>query len=77
MGRVAVRSHFLLWLVVSLVKRGLWEARVDLVRRNREWGVEGVIRRVEGDIRGRVRREMRQWGQHAALERWKGGLGLI
>ena len=78
-GRVAggVRSRFLLWLVVSLVKRGLWEARVDLVRRNREWGVEGVIRRVEGDIRRRVWREMRKWGQHAALERWKGGLGLI
>ena len=39
-------------------------------------GVEGIVRRVEGDLRGRMEREERKWGKHAARERWKGGLGL-
>ncbi|CAB1349446.1 unnamed protein product [Coregonus sp. 'balchen'] len=37
---------------------------------------EGIVRRVEQNLRGRMKREERKWGQHAARERWKGGLGL-
>ncbi|CAB1340571.1 unnamed protein product, partial [Coregonus sp. 'balchen'] len=48
----------------------------NMVKTGRDWGVEGVVRRVEGDLRGRMKREERKWGQHAARERWKGGLGL-
>ena len=33
------QTGFLLWLVVSLGKRGLWLARQDLVQRNRDSGV--------------------------------------
>ena len=70
------RDRFLLWLLMSLFKRGLWEARQNMVKTGRDWGVEGIVRRVEGDLRGRMKREERKWGQHAARERWKGGLGL-
>lgn len=71
------RDHFLLWLLISLFKKGLWDARQGLVKSGADWGVEGIVRRVEGDLRGRIRREERKWGHHAALERWKGGLGLV
>ena len=71
------RTRFLLWLIMSLCKRGLWLAREDLVKYNRDWGAEGVVRRVEGDLVGRIKREMEKWGHHAALERWKGGMGLL
>ncbi|KAJ3591978.1 hypothetical protein NHX12_007108 [Muraenolepis orangiensis] len=49
----------------------------DLVSRNRDSGAEGVIRRVEAEVKGRVRRDIEKWGKHAALERWKGGFGWI
>ena len=70
------RDRFLLWLLMSLFKKGLWEARKNFVKTGRDWGVEGIVRRVEGDLRGRMKREERKWGKHAARERWKGGLGL-
>uniref|UniRef100_A0A8K9V1F6 Reverse transcriptase domain-containing protein n=1 Tax=Oncorhynchus mykiss TaxID=8022 RepID=A0A8K9V1F6_ONCMY len=70
------RDRFLLWLLMSLFKKGLWEARQNLVKTGRDWGVEGIVRRVEGDLRGKMKREERKWGKHAARERWKGGLGL-
>ena len=70
------RGRFLLWLIISIIKRCLWLARQDLVQRNRDWGVEGVVRRMEGDLVGRIKWDIEKWGYHAALERWKGGLGL-
>lgn len=69
------RGKFLIWLIMSLIKRGLWLARQDLVGKNRDGGVEGVIRRVEMNVKGRIERDTERWGKHAALERWKGGLG--
>ncbi|CAB1348842.1 unnamed protein product [Coregonus sp. 'balchen'] len=71
-----VRDRFLLWLLISLFKRGLWEARQKMERTGREGGVEGIVRRVEQNLRGRMKRKERKWGQNAARERWKGGLGL-
>ncbi|KAK9543285.1 hypothetical protein VZT92_001076 [Zoarces viviparus] len=68
-------KHFLTWLIISLVKRSLWVARQDLVGKNRESRLEGVLKRVELDIKGRIERDIRKWGKHAALERWKGGFG--
>ncbi|CAB1323375.1 unnamed protein product, partial [Coregonus sp. 'balchen'] len=75
-ARGAVRDRFLLWLLISLFKRGLWGARQKMERTGREGGVEGIVRRVEQNLRGIMKREERKWGQHAARERWKGGLGL-
>ena len=68
-------TMFLTWLIISLVKRGLWTARQDLVGKNKDSSVEGVVSRVELEIKGRVERDIRKWGKHAALERWKGGVG--
>ena len=70
------RGRFLIWLIISIIKRNLWLARKDLVERNRDWGVEGVVRRMEGDLVQRIKWDVEKWGYHAALERWKGGLGL-
>lgn len=69
------RTMVLTWLIVSLVKRGLWRARQDLVN-NKEVSVEGVVKRIELELKGRIMMDIRKWGKHAALERWKGGLGL-
>ncbi|KAI4793354.1 hypothetical protein KUCAC02_032784 [Chaenocephalus aceratus] len=38
---------------------------------------KGVIGKVRADMKGRMERDILKWGQHAALERWKGGLGLV
>ncbi|CAB1325345.1 unnamed protein product [Coregonus sp. 'balchen'] len=76
-ARGTVRDRFLLWLLISLFKQGLWEARQKLERTGGEGGVEGIVRRVERNLRGRMKGEEKKWGQHAARERWKGGLGLV
>lgn len=47
------------------------------MKRNRDSGVEGVIRRVEVDIKGRIKRDILKWGKYVVLERWKGGFGWI
>ena len=71
------KSRFLLWLTISLLKRGMWLARQDLVQHNRDWGAEGVVRRVVGDLVGRMKWDMEKLGNDAAMEKWKGGLGLM
>ncbi|CAB1347396.1 unnamed protein product [Coregonus sp. 'balchen'] len=76
-ARGTVRDRFLLWLLISLFKRGLWEARQKMERTGREGGVEGIVRRVEQNLRGRMKREERKWGQHAARERWRGCLSVV
>ena len=71
------RETFLLWLVISLAKRELWRARLDLVRSGKDGGVEGVYRAVVGLVERRVVMGVRRWGHHAARERWKGLFGLV
>ena len=71
------KSRFLLWFTISLLKRGMWLARQDLVQHNRDWGAEGVVRRVVGDLVGRIKWDMEKLGNDAAMEKWKGGLGLL
>lgn len=71
------RAKLLVWLVISLLKKGIWEKRRELVRAGRAWGVEGIVRRVEGELKSRIRWDIKRWGQHTALEHWKGGLGLV
>ena len=64
-----------MWTIVSLTKRFLWLARQELTKSNRESSVEGVVRRVQMEVKGRRERDIRKWGKHAALERWKGVCG--
>ncbi|CAB1334198.1 unnamed protein product [Coregonus sp. 'balchen'] len=59
-ARGTVRDRFLLWLLISLFKRGLWEARQKMERTGRDGGVEGIVRRVEQNLRGRMKREERK-----------------
>ncbi|KAJ4923532.1 hypothetical protein JOQ06_021598 [Pogonophryne albipinna] len=39
--------------------------------------IRGIIGKVRADMKGRMERDILKWGQHAAVERWKGGLGLV
>lgn len=63
---------FMLWLIISLVKKGLWEERQIVSRGKGKRSAEGVIRGVEADLRGRIKWDIQRWGKHAARERWKG-----
>ncbi|CAB1340743.1 unnamed protein product [Coregonus sp. 'balchen'] len=45
-ARGTVRDRFLLWLLISLFKQGLWEARQKMERTGREGGVEGIVSRI-------------------------------
>ncbi len=69
------KVDFLVWLIISLIKRSLWSARRELVNGKKDSGAEGVIRMVEADLKGRVERDIVKWGKHAALERWKINFG--
>jgi len=70
-------ASFPVWLVVSLLKRNLWLARQDVVKNKCCSSIRGIIGKVRADMKGRMERDILKWGQHAALERWKGGLGLV
>lgn len=76
-GVGAGKGKFPMWLIISWVKRNLWLARQELVQKNRETGVQGVMTRVVAEVMERIKRDIMRWGKHAALERWKGGLGLV
>ncbi|KAJ8335374.1 hypothetical protein SKAU_G00387160 [Synaphobranchus kaupii] len=65
------RKIFLWWLVVSLVKFGLWEARGLLVRHNAKRGVKRVVGKVRSELGRRVQWEVTSMGYHKAKERWK------
>lgn len=71
-GGVSGRVTFLRLFLVSLGKCGLWEARVQLLRSGVDLGVEGVVRRILWDLKGRMKRDVARHGYHAARERWKG-----
>ena len=65
------REGFLLWLLLSLGKAALWDARAVLVRSNVDWGVGGVVARVRGELGHMRKMEDDKYGYHAARERWK------
>lgn len=71
LGGVGKRVNFLVWLLISLVKKGLWDSRGVLIKSNVKGSVRGVVERVKGDIRRRVKWEVDKWGFNAAKERWK------
>ncbi|KAK1875554.1 putative ribonuclease H protein [Dissostichus eleginoides] len=70
-------AMFPVWLAVSLLKRHLWLARQDVVKNKCCSSIRGTVEKVKADMKGRMERDILKWGQHAALERWKGGLGLV
>lgn len=66
-GKVA----FMLWLIMSLVKKGIWEERQELIRGKGRRSAEGIVQGVEAELRGRIKWDVQRWGKHAAKERWK------
>ncbi|KAK2912183.1 hypothetical protein Q8A73_006296 [Channa argus] len=73
-----IRSGWgILWLLLSLYKRGLWLARQELVRNGVEWSTEGVAKGVEWEVTERMKWDVDKLGYHAAKEKWKGGFGLL
>ncbi|KAK2912193.1 hypothetical protein Q8A73_006306 [Channa argus] len=68
-----IRSGWgILWLLLSLYKRGLWLARQELVRNGVEWSTERVAKGVEWEVTERIRWDVDKLGYHAAKEKWKG-----
>ncbi|KAK2912199.1 hypothetical protein Q8A73_006312 [Channa argus] len=73
-----IRSGWgILWLLLSLYKRGLWLARQELVRNGVEWSTERVDKGVEWEVTERMKWDVDKLGYHAAKEKWKGGFGLL
>lgn len=66
-GKVA----FMIWLIMSLVKKGIWEERQELCRGRGRRLAEGIVWGVEDELRGRIKWDIQRWGKHAAKERWK------
>ncbi|KAK2873846.1 hypothetical protein Q8A73_024358 [Channa argus] len=73
-----IRSGWgILWLLLSLYKRGPWLVRQELVRSGVEWSTERVAKGVESEVTERIKWEVDKLGYHAAKEKWKGGFGLL
>ena len=68
------RSPFLsrMWLLVSVTKRELWNARTTLIRKGTNLDTEGMYRKICADLLFRMESDVIRWGYHAAKERWKG-----
>ncbi|KAJ8352354.1 hypothetical protein SKAU_G00238300 [Synaphobranchus kaupii] len=69
--RMRFKDWVLVLLVLSLIKKGLWDARCASVRSNVEVGVKGIMGCVRAELRWRFWVEERKWGYHAAKEKWK------
>ncbi|KAK2873855.1 hypothetical protein Q8A73_024367 [Channa argus] len=68
-----IRSGWgILWLLLSLYKRGPWLVRQELVRSGVEWSTERVAKGVESEVTERIKWEVDKLGYHAAKEKWKG-----
>jgi len=63
------KDVLLLWLIMSLIKKGLWEERKRIRRGKGKNSAEGLIRGVEAELKGRIRWDNQRWGKHAARER--------
>ncbi|KAJ8352352.1 hypothetical protein SKAU_G00238280 [Synaphobranchus kaupii] len=69
--RMRFKDWVLVLLVLSLIKKGLWDARCASVQSNVEVGVKGIMGCVRAELRWRFWVEERKWGYHAAKEKWK------
>lgn len=65
------REGFLLWLVLSVGKAALWDARAVLIKSNVNWRVGGVVAKIREEVVQMRRMEEDKYGYHAARERWK------
>ena len=61
----------MLWLVLSMGKVALWDARTALIKNNIDWQVGRVVARVRANLGCMRRMEEEKYGYHAARERWK------
>ena len=68
------RSPFLsrMWLLVSVTKRELWNARTSLIQKGTNLDTVGLYKKVCADLLFRMESDVIRWGYHAAKERWKG-----
>ncbi|KAJ8352366.1 hypothetical protein SKAU_G00238420 [Synaphobranchus kaupii] len=69
--RMRFKDWVLVLLVLSLIKKGLWDAQCASVQSNVEVGVKGIMGCVRAELRWRFWVEERKWGYHAAKEKWK------
>ncbi|KAL6476344.1 hypothetical protein MHYP_G00148430 [Metynnis hypsauchen] len=67
------RSLFLsrMWLLVSVTKRELWNARTSLIQKGTILDIVGIYRKICADLRFRMEHDVIRWGYHAAKERWR------
>ncbi|KAL7852889.1 hypothetical protein SRHO_G00186740 [Serrasalmus rhombeus] len=67
------RSPFLsrMWLLVSVTKRELWNARTSLIQKGTILDIVGIYRKICADLRFRMEHDVIRWGYHAAKERWR------
>ncbi|KAL6476340.1 hypothetical protein MHYP_G00148500 [Metynnis hypsauchen] len=72
------RSPFLsrMWLLVSVTKRELWNARTSLIQKGTILDIVGIYRKICADLRFRMEHDIIRWGYHAAKERWRDLLEL-
>ncbi|KAL7852819.1 hypothetical protein SRHO_G00186040 [Serrasalmus rhombeus] len=72
------RSPFLsrMWLLVSVTKRELWNARTSLIQKGTILDIVGIYRKICADLRFRMEHDVIRWGYHAAKERWRDLLEL-
>ncbi|KAL7852905.1 hypothetical protein SRHO_G00186900 [Serrasalmus rhombeus] len=72
------RSPFLsrMWLLVSVTKRELWNARTSLIQKGTILDIVGIYRNICADLRFRMEHDVIRWGYHAAKERWRDLLEL-
>ncbi|KAL7852927.1 hypothetical protein SRHO_G00187120 [Serrasalmus rhombeus] len=72
------RSPFLsrMWLLVSVTKRELWNARTSLIHKGTILDIVGIYRKICADLRFWMEHDVIRWGYHAAKERWRDLLEL-
>ncbi|KAL6454983.1 hypothetical protein MHYP_G00365800 [Metynnis hypsauchen] len=64
------RSPFLsrMWLLVSVTKRELWNARTSLIQKGTILDIVGIYKKICADLRFRMEHDVIRWGYHAAKE---------
>ncbi|KAL7852899.1 hypothetical protein SRHO_G00186840 [Serrasalmus rhombeus] len=65
-----------MWLLVSVTKRELWNARTSLIQKGTILDIVGIYRKICADLRFRMEHDVIRWGYHAAKERWRDLLEL-
>lgn len=65
------KDRFLVLLLVSTVKKALWDARCMAVRSNVHVNAKGIVGFVRAELCWRFQVEVEKWGFHGAKEKWK------